>query len=121
VPVGGVSMYAYPSYRPNRSVPADHGGSSGYRGNGGANSPDIEDRGHCTNSKHFLTRSWASPDESATPGREEFGCCRADSQQQMQRRAALLPGTYSCPQRHPYRRDEAAPEGGSSSPRRIPA
>jgi hypothetical protein len=92
MPVGGVSMYAYPSYRPNRSIPADHGGSR-YRGNGDANNPDVENRGHRSNSKHFI------PVLDLPEDRLRQAAKSSDV-------AVLLPGTYSCPQR----RDKGSPK-----------
>jgi hypothetical protein len=73
--VGGVSMHAYPSYQPNRSVPADHGSSSRYWGIGGVNSPDMEARGHHIESKHSSSRSWIRTTDWLPADWEEFGCC----------------------------------------------
>ena len=99
-------MNTCPSYRSNRSISAGHG-SSDYRGIGGANSPDIEDRVHRTKASVFypaLGFAW----RIGSAKREGPGCCHDDLQQQMQR----LPPTYSLPIA-PYRRDQAASVGGS--------
>jgi hypothetical protein len=86
VPVGGVSMYEHLSCWLNRSVTADLGGSSGYRGISGANSSGVDDRGHRASSKHLSPGSWARPTNRLRQAGKSSVTAPAESQQQMRRR-----------------------------------